>query len=893
VRVSAGGFRLGVDFGTSNTVAVMAAPDGTIRPLVFDGSELLPSAVCVQPDGMLLVGRSAVHAARSYPDGFEPNPKRVVDEGTVLLGGRELGVVELFAAVLARVAAEAGHATGGAPPETILTCPAVWGTARRRVLLDAAARAGFGPVRLVPEPVAAAWHLTATGRVVIPPGAAVLVYDLGAGTFDATLLRRTGDGFEIAAAEGLSDTGGLDVDAAVVGYLGAVYSGRDAALWHRLAAPATPDDRRAARLLWDDVRVAKELLSRASSTLVHVPLFGDDMPLGRPQLEALAAPVLERTVRTARAVAGSTSPAAVFLVGGASRIPLAGTLAHRAFRVAPTAVERPELVAAEGALHTPPDRAPAHPVSPAGFTPLIPPLPPPVPLLARPEPWPTAPEAPAATAPPADTGYAARPAASDPTPSGAPVVATARVTPPPQARSAPPGFDAPAAPPAAAMAPERAGADPAGAATRPGTLGVSPRRPPTGSPPDATPWRPSTDTPPDGSQRRPQADTPPDAAQRRPQVGASRDASPRRPWTEASPDASPPAVVGGRGSGGRAEGIASAPERPSAWRTRFLPLGAATLALVITAAVLLTVLWPDPEPNPGDVAWRQFNESPVGDGVVTSMAMFRDGRVLAGGFGQSAQEWTFAPGPASYELRGHTAQVSAVAIAPDESMLATGQTDGTVRLFDGSREMLKELSGHRDRISGLAFSPNGSRLASGGRDGVVRIWNTDTQALDSVLTTTAGSVNGVAWSPDGRIVAAAYGDAQVQLYDIASKAVPFVLRGHTGGVTSVAFGPDGKTLATGSQDNTVRIWTLDGTRATSRVLPAHAATVIGVAFSRDGKTLASASADRRARVWNVPKTRYHEVGGGDAITAMALAPDAKHLATAAEDHRIHVWTPET
>jgi molecular chaperone DnaK (HSP70) len=62
------GYRLGVDFGTSNTAAVVSGPDGRIRPLLFDGFPLLASAVCLDSAGQLLVGRDALHAARAYPD---------------------------------------------------------------------------------------------------------------------------------------------------------------------------------------------------------------------------------------------------------------------------------------------------------------------------------------------------------------------------------------------------------------------------------------------------------------------------------------------------------------------------------------------------------------------------------------------------------------------------------------------------------------------------------------------------------------------------------------------------------------------------------------------------------------------------------------------------------
>lgn len=360
------GFRLGIDFGTSNTVAVLRWPDGRTKSLLFDGSPLLPSAVYVNADGTILTGRDAVHSARLQPHRFEPYPKRRIEEGTVWLGEQDVPVIELVATVLRRVAAESYRVAGAHPREVNLTHPATWPPQRRQTLSQAAIAAGFPGPFLSSEPVAAASYFVGTVGTHVPVGGIAVVYDFGAGTFDASVVRRNaGGGFDVLASEGLPDAGGLDVDAAVVAYLGRNFAGREGDQWRRLTNPETESDRRAAWQLWEDARLAKEMLSRAATTYVHVPLFDESVPIGREQLEQLAKPILDRTVtatQLAVAAAGVVGQplAAVFLVGGSSRIPLAATLLHRSFGLAPTAIEQPELVVAEGALHLAPPTGRAH-----------------------------------------------------------------------------------------------------------------------------------------------------------------------------------------------------------------------------------------------------------------------------------------------------------------------------------------------------------------------------------------------------------------------------------------------------------------------------------------------------------------------------------------------------
>ncbi|GAA3272213.1 Hsp70 family protein [Dactylosporangium vinaceum] len=358
-------FGLGIDFGTSNTVALMRWPDGRVRPLLFDANPLLPSAVfaptkpgpgSTTPADDLVVGGDALHHARFDPAGLEPNPKQHIDEPSMLLGAREVPVADLIAAVLRFVFTEAKRVAGAEDFSVAIAHPAGWGTQRRAVLAEAARRAGLGAALLVPEPVAAAHAFTAVLGQQVETGKALVVYDLGAGTFDASVVVRRPAGFEAVAVDGLTDVGGLDIDATIVRWLGERYSPNDPELWTRLADAQDPDSLRHRRMLWHDARVAKEMLSRAPAVVLQMPEpLNVDAQLTRDEFEAAAKPLLERTVFTTAALirqAGIKPEdiAGVLLVGGGSRIPLVATMLHRALNVAPTITEQPEIVVAEGCL---------------------------------------------------------------------------------------------------------------------------------------------------------------------------------------------------------------------------------------------------------------------------------------------------------------------------------------------------------------------------------------------------------------------------------------------------------------------------------------------------------------------------------------------------------------
>jgi Hsp70 protein len=349
------GFRLGIDFGTSHTTAILRWPDGHVRPLLFDGSPLLPSAVYAEDDGSLLVGRDAVHAARLDPGRFEGSPKRRIDRDAVALGPREVTVAAMIAAVLGRVKAEAERVSSARIDDVTLTHPAGWTGARLAKLVEACRLAGLPDPAMVPEPVAAAGYFVSVLGRTIPSGSALVVYDFGGGTFDASAVAPAQDGYRVLAMAGLDNLGGVDLDAALLEFIATVHRGQGPEAWQRLEEPLTPADRRHRRHLVEDVRAAKEMLSRAASASVPVPVLELEARISREEFDALARPLLDRTVSTTADVIRSANLpperiAAVLLVGGSSRIPLVVDLLRRGTGVVPSTIEQPETVVAEGSV---------------------------------------------------------------------------------------------------------------------------------------------------------------------------------------------------------------------------------------------------------------------------------------------------------------------------------------------------------------------------------------------------------------------------------------------------------------------------------------------------------------------------------------------------------------
>jgi molecular chaperone DnaK len=339
--------RVAVDFGTSSTCISVSVRGREPQVVAVDGAPLMSSAVYAAPDGTLFVGQEADRQAAVDPSRYEPHPKRRIDEPELLLGASVHRVRDVIRAVLSRAVAEGQRVGGESVDQLVLTHPADWGAIRTRVLRQAgnglAAR-----IVLVPEPVAAAVFYAAS----FPGGERpVAVLDLGGGTVDVSVVH----GHRPLATRGDPTFGGADIDQILLEHVGGLVAATDAQAWRQLVEGRELPDRRRRRVIHQDVRGAKETLSRHTYTDVPMPPPFADAHVTRADLERLITPQLDRaaeltaaTIREAGLKPGDL--AGIFLVGGSSRIPLVSQLVLKRCGVMPTSLDQPETVVARGAL---------------------------------------------------------------------------------------------------------------------------------------------------------------------------------------------------------------------------------------------------------------------------------------------------------------------------------------------------------------------------------------------------------------------------------------------------------------------------------------------------------------------------------------------------------------
>lgn len=340
-----------VDFGSSHTVTVLCLPGRAPRLVTVDGEPWMSSAVFLTRDDQLVAGQDALRMAIAEPARLETSVKARLDERELLLGDIVLPVATVVRAVLARVLLAATGLAGGPVEHLVLTHPVGWGPARVGVLRAAAA--GLVPrISTVVEPLGAA------ASTELAVGGLLAVLDLGGGSCDVAVVRRTQTGVELFGHATIPDLGGADLDQRVVDHLMATVPGLADGDWSDLELAA----------LRQEVRRAKELLSRHLQVDVALPGGLADVPLTRGELETVIGPDLDRiTAFTLRAILSCGVEArqlsAVALVGGSARIPMLGQLLGEVLPVPIRLDDQPEAAVALGAavLTAPP----AQPAAPA------------------------------------------------------------------------------------------------------------------------------------------------------------------------------------------------------------------------------------------------------------------------------------------------------------------------------------------------------------------------------------------------------------------------------------------------------------------------------------------------------------------------------------------------
>ena len=345
------GYLLGVDLGTSFTAAALSRDDNLELVSLGTRSLEVPSVVYLDPDQGMLIGEAAERRGLTDPTRVAREFKRRLgDPAPILIAGTPFSAEGLMAAVLRTVIAEVTARQGEPPSHVTLTRPANWGPYKCELFGHVPVLADAGPFSTTTEPEAAAAHFASTTRVA--PGGIVAVYDLGGGTFDAAVLAKTDDGFEILGVpEGIEHLGGADFDDAVFDHVRRVLGSTFTDL-----NPLDPTVRAAAARLRAECVQAKEDLSRDTETTIPVSLPGiqTEVRLTRQEFEDLIRPSLMGTVESLRRALRSAKitpdqVAATVLAGGSSRIPLVAELIGSELRLPVAVGTHPKHAVALGA----------------------------------------------------------------------------------------------------------------------------------------------------------------------------------------------------------------------------------------------------------------------------------------------------------------------------------------------------------------------------------------------------------------------------------------------------------------------------------------------------------------------------------------------------------------
>ncbi|WP_019132574.1 molecular chaperone DnaK [Peptoniphilus obesi] len=315
---------IGIDLGTTNSaVAVMEGGDSIIIPNI-EGSRTTPSVVAFTKDGERLVGETAKRQAITNPDRTIQSIKREMgSDHKINIDGKTYTPQEISAMILQKLKSDAESYLGEKITEAVITVPAYFTDAQRQATKDAGRIAGLEVKRIVNEPTAAA---LAYGEDKETNDEKIMVYDLGGGTFDVSILEMSDGVFEVHSTRGNNKLGGDDFDNKVIDYLAEEFKKENSV---DLKA-----DKMSLQRLKEAAEKAKKELSSTMSTNINLPFITAtaegplhlNMDLTRAKFDELTKDLVKMTeqpVKDALKDAGLSSSDIdkVLLVGGSTRIP--------------------------------------------------------------------------------------------------------------------------------------------------------------------------------------------------------------------------------------------------------------------------------------------------------------------------------------------------------------------------------------------------------------------------------------------------------------------------------------------------------------------------------------------------------------------------------------------
>ena len=342
----------GIDLGT--TYSVVSYIDETARPAVSrnsDSQDTTPSVVYFESADNIVVGRVAKETAGVFPDQVVSLIKRDMGdkEWRREFFGKEYTPPSVSALILSALAADAETDTGRPVNEVVITVPAYFGLLEKDATRSAGEIAGLKVIGIVPEPVAAALHYGVSGSA---DGTTFLVYDLGGGTFDISLIKMTDTAVEVLAVGGNARLGGADWDERLFDYL----LDQLTLQWGDDSAREDEQELQELRNITEQV---KKDLSKAESKKIIRRYGGTaaSVTVTREQFEEMTAELLEETIRITRQTLDEAEQrhpgireqiGELLLVGGSSRMPAVAERLRKEFRWEPRLTD-PDLAVAKGA----------------------------------------------------------------------------------------------------------------------------------------------------------------------------------------------------------------------------------------------------------------------------------------------------------------------------------------------------------------------------------------------------------------------------------------------------------------------------------------------------------------------------------------------------------------